>query len=110
MRSCAHRCGYRFGLRPTDLPGKPDLVFRSRKAVIFVHGCFWHQHGTCIDGSRIPKTNRKYWSEKLRRNKRRDARVIRKLKSLGWKVLIVWECQAVSGTQLASRLRRFFGS
>src|SRR5687768_16524426 len=72
VRSVAHRLGYRFRLHRKDLPGKPDLVFVSRRKVIFVHGCFWHQHAGCID-SRLPKTNAAYWHPKLMRNVERDA-------------------------------------
>ncbi len=109
VRSLVHRLGYRFRLHAPELPGKPDLVFRPRKKVIFVHGCFWHQHPrpSCRDG-RLPKSNSDYWNTKLARNVERDAENIRKLRASGWKVLVVWECDAIKhGDGLAKRLSKF---
>ncbi|MBD3329522.1 DNA mismatch endonuclease Vsr [Candidatus Dojkabacteria bacterium] len=73
------------------LPGKPDIVFYGKKKLIFIHGCFWHLHG--CDRSNIPKTNREYWEDKLKGNKKRDKENIAELNRLGWKVLVVWECE-----------------
>jgi DNA mismatch endonuclease (patch repair protein) len=101
--------GYRFRLHARDLPGKPDLVFRPRRKVIFVHGCFWHQHrkDSCKDG-RPPKSNTGYWSAKLARNVARDAASISALKAGGWKVLVLWECEVLKGgTGLERRVRQF---
>ena len=109
VRSLVHGMGYRYRLHAKDLPGKPDLVFRSRKKVIFVHGCFWHQHAkmACKDG-RAPKSNLGYWSAKLARNVARDSRNIEDLTNLGWKVLVVWECEALAGgATLAQRIHSF---
>ncbi len=106
VRSLAHRLGYRFSLTRRDLPGSPDLTFVSRRAVVFVHGCFWHGH-SCPRGSREPKTNRNYWLPKIARNRERDVRVIRELKRLGWRSMVVWECQLRDETKLARRLRTF---
>jgi DNA mismatch endonuclease (patch repair protein) len=94
VRSMVHRMGYRFRLHAKDLPGKPDLVFRPRKKAIFVHGCFWHQHqdAKCPDG-RAPKSNLGYWAPKLARNVTRDARNLEALKAMGWKTLVLWECE-----------------
>ncbi len=92
VRSLVHRLGYRFRLHRRDLPGTPDLVFVSRRKVIFVHGCFWHGHD-CPRGARIPKTNRAYWREKIRRNVQRDGIQRSELESLGWSVLSLWECE-----------------
>lgn len=92
VRSLAHRMGYRYRLHREDLPGKPDIVFPSKQKVIFVHGCFWHGHD-CQRGSRIPKTNTKYWREKIEKNRRRDEKNIALLISSGWQTLIIWECQ-----------------
>src|SRR6266853_6686992 len=89
VRSLAHRLGYRFRLHRKDLPGKPDLVFPGRRKVIFVHGCFWHQHKGCREG-RLPGTRREYWEPKLVRNQERDAQSEAALKSLGWAVLTLW--------------------
>lgn len=92
VRSLIHRLGYRFRLHRKDLPGKPDIVFPSRKKAIFVHGCFWHGHD-CHRGSRTPKTNNVYWKEKIERNVRRDKARQRELDLLGWRTLIIWECR-----------------
>ena len=107
VRRLAHRLGYRYRLHVADLPGRPDLVFRSRRKVILVHGCFWHQHD-CKRGTR-PKDNHEFWSTKLNRNCARDAEVAQSLNASGWKVLVVWECQTRDETKLAKRLIRFLG-
>lgn len=106
IRSLLHRLGYRFRLHRRDLPGCPDLVFPSRKAVLFVHGCFWHGHD-CKRGARIPKANRAYWRAKIRRNALRDADHLRKLKSAGWRVMTVWECSLKDELEVARRINRF---
>lgn len=106
VRSLVHRLGYRFRLHRKDLPGKPDLVFPSRKKIIFVHGCFWHGHD-CARGKREPKSNTEYWVEKIRRNTERDARHWSELKSLGWDALVVWECELKDAEALSSRLTSF---
>lgn len=100
VRRTAHAMGYRYRLRRKDLPGRPDLVFVSRRKVIFVHGCFWHQHD-CSRGARIPKSRQDYWVPKLRRNVERDSRNIEKLRELGWDALTIWECEIrdISGLQ-----------
>lgn len=108
VRQAAHNLGYRFRLHRNDLPGKPDLVFTKRQKIIFVHGCFWHQHKGCIDG-RAPKSNTGYWRPKLARNVKRDAQHLAQLKHDGWKVLLVWECETKDGKRLLSRLKRFLG-
>lgn len=92
LRSLLHRDGYRFRLHAKDLPGKPDVVFASRKKVIFVHGCFWHQHQACREG-RLPGSRQEYWKPKLERNRQRNETAITTLRKAGWEVLIVWECQ-----------------
>ena len=102
--------GYRYRLHRKDLPGKPDLVFPGRRKVILVHGCFWHQHGGCIDG-RAPKSNSDYWRPKLLRNRSRDIRAKRALSRLGWKYLVLWECYIErGGPRLLKRLQRFLSS
>lgn len=105
VRSLIHRMGFRFRLHGADLPGRPDLVFRSKRKVVFVHGCFWHQH-TCKRGI-SPKTNPHFWATKLERNRARDRDVAKKLKELSWRVLVVWECQLGDETALRKRLLRF---
>jgi DNA mismatch endonuclease, patch repair protein len=92
LRSAIHRAGFRYGLHRKDLPGRPDLVFASRRKVIFVHGCFWHGHEGCNQG-RIPQSNRKYWRQKLATNRERDSRTIKALRELGWQPHVVWGCE-----------------
>jgi len=106
--SLAHRMGYRFRLHRADLPGKPDLTFPSRRAVIFVHGCFWHGHD-CRRGARLPKTNADYWTAKIARNADRDRQHLRALKRDGWRALVLWECQLRDEARLRTKLRRFLG-
>lgn len=106
VRRLVHSLGYRYRLHRKDLPGAPDLVFSARRAVIFVHGCFWHQHD-CPRGARIPKTNRDYWAPKLMRNKVRDLKNQDQLRSLGWRVLVAWECETQDRAELIRRVRRF---
>ena len=105
VRRLVHGMGYRYRLHARDLPGNPDLVFRPRKKVIFVHGCFWHQHG-CRQ-YRQPRTKRSFWHPKLAKNKTRDAEVRQLLRKLGWGVMVVWECQVRKERVLRSRIKRF---
>lgn len=93
VRSAAHKLGLRFRLHRKDLPGSPDVVFPSRRIALFVHGCFWHGHD-CPHGQRQPVTNVEYWRNKIKRNMERDARVQGELINLGWKPIVVWECEA----------------
>lgn len=106
VRSVAHALGFRFRLMRRDLPGSPDLTFPRLRAVVFVHGCYWHQH-RCPRGARQPKTNRGYWLPKLKRNVERDRCAIRALRRDGWRVLVVWECQTRDLERLRRRLARF---
>jgi DNA mismatch endonuclease (patch repair protein) len=92
LRKQLHALGYRYRLNAKDLPGKPDLVFPKYKAVLFVHGCFWHGH-KCKRGARQPKQNADYWKEKIARNKARDKKNAAALEKLGWRVITVWECE-----------------
>lgn len=107
VRRMVHRLGYRYRLHRRDLPGKPDLVFGPRRAVVFVHGCFWHQHD-CRAG-RVPSSNREYWEPKLARNVERDKERRLELEALGWRVLEVWECEIKDKATLADRLVTFLG-
>ena len=109
VRSLTHRLGYRFRLHRKDLPGKPDLVFPCRKKVIFVHGCFWHGHD-CARGKRIPKTNTGYWVEKIRKNVKRDAKNQIELQSLGWEILIVWECETKNLDEVACKINAYLSN
>jgi len=92
LRSLLHKMGYRFRLHDKDLPGKPDIVFSGRHKVIFVHGCFWHQHPGCREG-RIPTSRRDYWEPKLNRNTIRDETALAKLNAKGWGTQVIWECE-----------------
>lgn len=105
VRKLVFSMGYRYRLHRKDLPGKPDLVFPSRKKVIFIHGCFWHQHG--CKGSHLPKTNTDYWVPKLQRNKERDADQMNKLKESGWECLVIWECELKNKDELQKRIKLF---
>lgn len=91
VRSALHRAGLRFRLHHPSLPGRPDIVLKRHKAVIFVHGCFWHCHPRCRYAV-LPKTRRTFWHTKLLGNRKRDARQIKDLKAAGWRVLVIWEC------------------
>ena len=92
LRRQLHRMGYRYRLHDPKLPGRPDLVFPSRRKVIFVNGCFWHGH-ECPVGSRLPKSNTEFWAAKRKRNRERDAIQQEQLRTTGWIVLVVWECE-----------------
>ncbi|SOE59068.1 T/G mismatch-specific endonuclease [Burkholderia sp. YR290] len=105
IRKIAHRLGFRFRLHRRDLPGKPDLVFPSRKKVIFVHGCFWHQH-SCSEG-RVPSSNSSYWAPKLARNVERDTAALQALASLGWSTLVIWECELRNEVVLVDKIQAF---
>lgn len=108
VRRLTHRMGYRYRLHRADLPGKPDLAFSSRRAVIFVHGCFWHGH-QCKRGARTPKTNTDYWTAKIARNIERDKDHRTRLKRLKWRSLILWECELKDEDGLRAKIRRFLG-
>jgi DNA mismatch endonuclease (patch repair protein) len=103
VRKMAHRLGLRFRLNRRDLPGSPDLVLPARRKVIFVHGCFWHSHRGCRFAYK-PKSNVEFWSNKLKKNVRRDIRVKRKLESAGWDVVVIWECETKDEIRLAEIL------
>ena len=108
VRRLLHSLGYRFRLHRADLPGKPDLVFPSRKKVVFVNGCFWHSHPGCVR-VRIPATNRSYWVSKLERNSARDAHNLVLLEEMGWVPFTVWECELQDLTEVKRRLVTFLG-
>ena len=111
IRRLAFSLGYRYRLHSAKLPGKPDLVFPARRKVIFVHGCFWHRH-RCGEGRSTPASRQEYWLKKLAHNVARDARTRRQLRRLGWRSLVIWECQAKpkQATQLAQKIRAFLDS
>ncbi|MFZ2447437.1 MAG: very short patch repair endonuclease [Syntrophobacteraceae bacterium] len=109
VRRMVHAMGKRYRLHRDDLPGKPDLTFPRMRKIIFVHGCFWHGHD-CKRGDRQPKDNAEYWLKKISQNKERDARSQDALKSMGWDVLVIWECELKDLTVLSDRLNGFFVS
>jgi DNA mismatch endonuclease, patch repair protein len=109
VRRASHALGYRFRLHRRDLPGKPDLVFPRYKSVIFVHGCFWHMHPGCRKGT-IPTSNRDFWTAKLHRNVERDGQNAEVLRDCGWRVLVIWECEARDPVRVRELIARFLSS
>lgn len=106
VRSQLHRLGFRYRLHDKTLPGSPDLVFKSKRKVIFVHGCFWHQHVSCRHGH-APKTRLEYWLPKLQRNVERDKEAQEKLAQSGWTSLVVWECELADLRAAGQRMEDF---
>jgi DNA mismatch endonuclease (patch repair protein) len=106
VRSLVHRMGFRYRVHQRDLPGKPDLVLKRHRKVIFVHGCFWHMH-KCRYGRVKPETRARFWETKRAGNASRDKKNLRKLRKDGWKVLVVWECQTRNLGKLTERIRGF---
>jgi len=98
VRKWLHKQGFRFRLHQKDLPGKPDIVLPKYRTVIFVHGCFWHRHPGC-KRTTTPSTNTEFWEEKFRKNVDRDVRNRETLEALGWKVIVVWECEVKDSEQ-----------
>lgn len=109
LRKLVHALGFRYRLHVSELPGKPDLVFPRLQKVIFLHGCFWHLHPGCREG-RIPGSRREYWEPKLLKNVERDRKNQSALRSLGWRVLTVWECETRNPEDLKRELLRFLES
>lgn len=110
VRRLVHALGYRFRLHRRDLPGTPDLVFAGRRKVILVHGCFWHRHpdpGCKL--ARMPKSRQEFWTPKLEGNQARDARNEAALRTLGWDVMTVWECELRDLGSLRNRIGTFLG-
>ena len=108
IRRLIYSMGYRYRLHRKDLPGTPDLVFSSRRSVLFLNGCFWHGHD-CKRGARVPKTNVDYWRNKIARNISRDMQNQAALQAQGWRVLVIWECQIKDESALKRRLLAFLG-
>jgi len=108
VRRLLHALGYRYRLHAKDLPGKPDIVFRGRRKVIFVHGCFWHRHPDPeCKLARMPKSRLDFWAPKLEANRQRDIANIERLEAMGWQVMLVWECELRDREQLGNKLGRF---
>lgn len=109
-RSAAHRLGLRFRLHDASLPGRPDMVFKRWKTVVFVNGCYWHRHENCKKAT-TPKTNEEFWLAKFKANRIRDQRNYRNLEEQGWRVIVLWQCQFDSIDEAACLIaREFFGS
>ncbi len=109
LRRMLHGMGYRYRLHVGGLPGKPDIVFPSRRKIVFMHGCFWHGH-RCRAGQKRPASNTAYWDVKLAKNTTRDKCNRRRLRELGWRVLVIWECQMRDEARLGKRLVDFLES
>ncbi|HZB89548.1 MAG TPA: very short patch repair endonuclease [Terracidiphilus sp.] len=107
VRRLLHSFGYRFRLHKRELPGTPDLVFPSRKKIIFVNGCYWHAHGCRI--GKLPKSHLDFWGPKLERNRDRDRINKAALRAMGWAVLTVWQCQTRKPDRLSTKLLSFLG-
>ena len=106
VRSMLHKQGYRFRLHRSDLPGKPDLVFPSRKKVIFIHGCFWHSHD-CRKGQGAPRTNAAFWQRKRELTVERDQKTLKALAAKGWDAYVVWECALKNPEAVRNRIEKF---
>jgi DNA mismatch endonuclease (patch repair protein) len=111
VRRIVRALGFSCTLHATDLPGRPDLVFRRRRKLIFVHGCFWHRHKNVgCRLARLPKSRLDFWEHKLEANRLRDIRQRRTLRAAGWKILVVWECQLRNKERLKNKLETFLGA
>ena len=106
VRKLFYAMGIRYRLHDPRLPGKPDMVFRGRRKILYVHGCFWHHHDDCTTWH-MPKSRTGYWRDKLRRNKQRDQEHLECLQSDGWQVMVIWECELKDTGSLRNRLRSF---
>ncbi|MCT5662793.1 DNA mismatch endonuclease Vsr [Pseudomonas aeruginosa] len=107
VRKALHKIGMRFRLHKKIINCSPDIILARHKTVIFVHGCFWHRHQNCRYAT-TPKTRTDYWLPKFKSNEERDARNIAQLEDAGWRVIVIWECEARASTELESRLRKEF--
>jgi len=108
VRSILHRMGFRFRIHQRTLPGTPDIVLARHRTAIFVHGCFWHSHANCRRG-RLPTSRSDFWEAKIRRNIERDSVAEAALDSLGYRVLVLWECEVKDEESVRGKLRRHFG-
>jgi len=106
VRQLVHSMGFRYRLHAASLPGHPDLVFSGRKKVLFVHGCFWHRHENCAL-ARLPKSRLDFWVPKLEGNRERDLRNQEQLERMGWRYMVVWECELRDPVNLMERIRAF---
>ena len=108
VRSTLHEMGFRFRLHRKDLPGTPDIILPKHRTVIFVHGCFWHRHPNCKRAT-TPKKNTNLWREKFERTIERDAQKVLTLEALGWRAVVIWECETNKTKELSKRLRELLG-
>lgn len=108
VRRLLFSMGFRYRLHDRSLPGRPDIIFKGKKKVIFVHGCFWHRHDGC-PLARLPKSRLDFWIPKLEGNRERDIRTLLQLRSLGWDVLVIWECELKDLNLLEKMLKGFLG-
>jgi DNA mismatch endonuclease Vsr len=108
VRRMLHRLGYRFRLQWKAAPGRPDVAFPKRRKVIFVHGCFWHQHEGCRL-AHVPATRRDFWEAKFQRNRARDTRDLARCAEQGWHSLVIWECQVRDAALLEQQVCAFLG-
>jgi DNA mismatch endonuclease (patch repair protein) len=108
VRRLLHRLGYRYRLHDCYLPGKPDVVFRGKRCILFVHGCYWHRHAECRFAF-LPKTRADFWLSKFKANVERDARVTEQLQGAGWRVMVVWSCELRIVDELSAKLTAFLG-
>lgn len=106
VRSLLHRAGFRFRIHKRDLPGTPDIVLKRHRAAIFVHGCFWHGHEGCRR-SKLPETKTDFWRTKIDRNIERDSAAVDALERLGYRVLVLWECEIRNREEVRARVLRF---
>ena len=109
VRKSLFAMGYRYQLHRSNLPGRPDVVIAGRKAAIFVHGCFWHQHARCSK-ARAPETNKEFWDRKLANNRLRDQRNMQELDALGWRSLVIWECESRDSSRVTRLLTEFLAT
>lgn len=107
VRRLLHAQGYRYRLHDRRLPGTPDLVFRRRRKIVFVHGCYWHGHNCAVGGP--AKSRQEYWGPKIARNRQRDTNSIEALHDAGWETLVIWECETRHPTELTEKLGKFLG-
>ena len=107
IRRILHAMGLRFRLHRKDLPGRPDIVLPKHRTVVFVHGCFWHRHEDCRHTT-TPKTRQEFWQTKFAANVERDRRNQTDLQQLGWRVIVIWECELRQHSDLETRLKRLF--
>ena len=107
VRKLLHSLGYRFRIHKKNLPGSPDIILPKYKTVIFVHGCFWHRHENCKYAS-TPKTRKEFWENKFKANVKRDLDIQEKIKNIGWKYVVIWECEINNKSKLKNIFKNLF--